>query len=524
MRGVRASILVVLTAVALPAIMRAQSIAFHGGDIQVNTYTSFSEVWAAIAIEDNGDFVVVWQSEGDQDGQGEGVFGRRFASSGAAISGEFQVNVVTENHQWSPEIATDPDGDFVVVWHSAQGQDGSGYGVFGRRYTSSGDAIGGEFQVNSHTSGTQSYATIGMDGAGNFTVVWQSDTQDGDNFGIRGQRFNSGGSRVGTEFPVNPVTTGNQILPSVALDETGAAVVVWSSNGQDGIDFGVFGRRFDSSGAPLSSDFQVNLSTSGTERNASVGAADDGAFVVAWQGPDGDNYGMFARRFDSAGSGAGEQQVNDNTVSFQIAPAIAVDGNGAFVVVWASNDLYGLQYGVFARRFSSAGETSGPDVPVNVYDFGVQTTPSVAIRGDGAVVVAWQSHQQDGSSYGIFARRESTLATFDADGNGSLTALTDGLLILRYLFGFTGSILSSSAVGPGCTRCDGTSIAAHLDSIKAELDVDGNGGTPGPLTDGLLILRYMFGFTGTTLTNGAVGNGCTRCTAATIEPYLAQRV
>ena len=52
------------------------------------------------------------------------------------------------------------------------------------------------------------------------------------------------------------------------------------------------------------------------------------------------------------------------------------------------------------------------------------------------------------------------------------------------------------------------------------LDIDDNGALE-PLTDGLLVLRYLFGFTGTTLTNGAVDDDCERCDAATIEPYLS---
>ena len=52
------------------------------------------------------------------------------------------------------------------------------------------------------------------------------------------------------------------------------------------------------------------------------------------------------------------------------------------------------------------------------------------------------------------------------------------------------------------------------------LDIDGNG-LVGPLTDGLLVLRFLFGFTGTTLTAGAVDTGgCTRCNADAILPYL----
>lgn len=54
----------------------------------------------------------------------------------------------------------------------------------------------------------------------------------------------------------------------------------------------------------------------------------------------------------------------------------------------------------------------------------------------------------------------------------------------------------------------------------AVLDIDGNGTVDGG-TDALLVNRYVFGFRGTSLTSGAVGSGCTRCTAAAIEAYLA---
>ena len=43
------------------------------------------------------------------------------------------------------------------------------------------------------------------------------------------------------------------------------------------------------------------------------------------------------------------------------------------------------------------------------------------------------------------------------------TSLTDGLLVLRYLFGFRGAILISGTVGPNCTRCDSPSIEAYLE-------------------------------------------------------------
>jgi len=114
-------------------------------------------------------------------------------------------------------------------------------------------------------------------------------------------------------------------------------------------------------------------------------------------------------------------------------------------------------------------------------------------------------------------------AVADVDGNGVADALTDGLLIIRWLFEFTGDGLIGGAVASNCTRCSAPEIAAYLDQIEAALDIDGNGITDA-LTDGLLMIRYLFGFRGDALINEAVGSGCTRCDAAAISAYSASLV
>ena len=106
----------------------------------------------------------------------------------------------------------------------------------------------------------------------------------------------------------------------------------------------------------------------------------------------------------------------------------------------------------------------------------------------------------------------------DVDGNGNYDALTDGLLVLRWLFGINGTGLVSGATGAGAVRTAAPDIIGWLESKRASLDVDGNLKTDA-LTDGLMILRYMFGLRGTALTSGAIGAGASRTTAA-IEAYI----
>jgi hypothetical protein len=68
-------------------------------------------------------------------------------------------------------------------------------------------------------------------------------------------------------------------------------------------------------------------------------------------------------------------------------------------------------------------------------------------------------------------------------------------------------------------RSDPTVIAAYFSDIRAQLDVDGNS-VSDALTDGLLIIRYLFGLRGSSLIAGAVDPLATRNTATEIETYI----
>ena len=113
--------------------------------------------------------------------------------------------------------------------------------------------------------------------------------------------------------------------------------------------------------------------------------------------------------------------------------------------------------------------------------------------------------------------------SFDIDGDGETEALTDGLLVLRYLFGFSGMTLSEGAVSSSALRADAGDIAMHLSDNLAELDVDGDGDTDA-LTDGLLLLRYLFGFRDDTLITGALSSSAVRTSSSEIEAYTVGRI
>ena len=105
----------------------------------------------------------------------------------------------------------------------------------------------------------------------------------------------------------------------------------------------------------------------------------------------------------------------------------------------------------------------------------------------------------------------------DIDGNGAVEPLADGLMLLRAMFGLTGTAVTNGAVGSGATRTTWAEIQPVIQLGK--LDLDGNGKTE-PLTDGLMLLRAMSGLTGLAVTRDAVANGAPRATWTDVRAFI----
>ncbi|MFO1433165.1 MAG: hypothetical protein U1F76_24175 [Candidatus Competibacteraceae bacterium] len=269
----------------------------QGAEFQVNTTTASDQGMPAVAMDAAGDLVVVWASRW-QDGDGTGIYAQRYNAAGVPQGGEFQVNTTTASWQESPAVAMDAAGDFVVAWQS-YGQDGDGWGIYAQRYSAAGAPQGGEFQVNTTTAGHQAYPAVALDAAGDVVVAWQSYGQDGDGYGVYAQRYSAAGAPQGGEFQVNTTTASYQSMPAVAMDAAGDVVVAWESYGQDGDSWGIYAQRYSAAGVPQGAEFRVNTTTASWQDWPVVALDAAGDFVIAWQsqGQDGDVEGMYAQRY-----------------------------------------------------------------------------------------------------------------------------------------------------------------------------------------------------------------------------------
>ena len=255
-----------------------------GPQFQVNTYITLSQIEPAVASDGLGNFVVVWQSYGSSgtDASYSSIQGQRYDSAGNPVGAEFQANTYTPLTQYTPAVASDSQGNFVVVWSSggASAGDTASYSIQARRYLANGTPVAGEFQVNSYTNGDQTFPAVSIDGVGRFVVAWRSLGSSGTDYrghqhpgaavrrrrhsagrrvpgqhlhherperayrrrrcagqlrrrlgeprlerhgrersySTQAQRYRANGAALGGQFQVNSFTTSNQDSPDVASD------------------------------------------------------------------------------------------------------------------------------------------------------------------------------------------------------------------------------------------------------------------------------------------------------------------
>jgi S-layer family protein len=376
-----------LAVVMIAAVPCARAQDRAGGEFRINSGTAGDQLYPSIARHPGGNFVVVWD-----DRSSYLVKGQRFDRAGTRLGAEFNVNA--GGYALFPAVAMGPKGTFVVVW--THYPDGNGVGIHGRRFDASANPLGAEFQVNTTTANYQIAPNVAVDGQGNFVVAWWSSLQDGSDYAMVGQRFDAQGNRRGSEFVVNTYTPGYQYVSDISSDAAGNFVIVWTSNpGTDGSGSSVNGQRYDANGVPQGAEFVVNSYTTGDQLTVGVAHAPDGSFVVAFRSNQTDAAGdIFGKRYDASGNPIGaEFAVNTSTTGRQSYPDIAMDARGNFVVSWWDLVNDGNNVGVFARRFLADGTARGTDFLVNTYTTGQQSpnpfASTIASDEVGNFVVTW---------------------------------------------------------------------------------------------------------------------------------------
>lgn len=319
----------------------------------VNQTTAGSQSSSAVASLPSGEFVVVWEGRGV--GDRYGVFARWFDSNGVALTDEVHVNQTTGGIQQSPTVAVDTNGVTSIAWQGVG--DGDFNGIFLRQFDSSGTAIDDELRVNENPEFEQAMPAIAVSSAGETLVTWSSRHQDGSDWGVYGRRILPDGTLAASEKLLNSTTTGSQVASSVTATNDGEYFVAWSSNEPvDGSE--IVGQRLDASAESIGQELKINTTSDGEQREVQVVPTAEGEVFAVWKHgvPDGAGWEVIGRTIDETNS-ANEIEVLIPTVSnglnsgHQEKPSVAINARNEVFAVWSGSGVFD-SHGVHGQQLT----------------------------------------------------------------------------------------------------------------------------------------------------------------------------
>jgi hypothetical protein len=332
-----------------------------GSVFRVNKEGAGDQEKPQVAMLKNGGAIIVWQG-GKQGAQK--IYARFLGATGTFVTSDVAVSSFTGN-QLNPVATSLSDGTLVVVW-SSFGQDGDMLGVFGQRFTADGQKLGDEFQVNQFTTFNQRTPAIAGLNGGGFVVAWASEQQRFQNsVDLYARLYTAAGVAQGNEFRLNS-TTNVCANPSLAPSADGGFIAAWSQMnlGNVASSWDVFVRAFDPLGKPVGLESPVNTHTPGRQYAPRIAIQGSDALVVwtsDWQ--DGSREGVFGR-FLADGKPVGEEiAVNHTTVSQQLHPTVTGDGSSRFLVVWTSFVGSPDSFDLYSQRYVASQALAKPAPP-----------------------------------------------------------------------------------------------------------------------------------------------------------------
>ena len=224
-----------------------------------------------VAMDSQGNFVVVWNGQLPGDTQ-QAIYMSLFDSAGNPLQSDVRIST-PGRYAISPRVERNDDG-FVVVWEYRDP-----YDVVARRFDEFGNPIGGEFPLAANVQDQQSVPRLWLLQDGSFFAAWESVGPNDTSYDIRGQLFDSSGSRIGPELKLNSYTAGDQYGPSVGPLGENTLLVAWGGEGSTD-SLGVFGRVlerkwYDAGGISNEAGGAVTLHNTIVADNTSLNATPD---------------------------------------------------------------------------------------------------------------------------------------------------------------------------------------------------------------------------------------------------------
>lgn len=266
-----------------------------GSNIKVNDADIEGNNSPYIASNDNGDFVIVWFKDFYN------CMAQQFNNSGEKKGSNILVNTFFGWNSFDPCVGVNVDGTFMVMW--GESNFGNDEKIVAKLIDSSGNDISGEITVSENIYTISSYSQgkhIAVDNSGNYFITWSSYAGSNESKIIL-QQLNSYGILIGNNTIVSSTFSGyNNFFPEITSTDDGYFLIAWEKRRDYPSDNITTARIYNSAGYFVTDEIQVYESEYSWAPVA-VSSDRDSTFLIAVG-----EYSPLAQKIDKNGALIGD--------------------------------------------------------------------------------------------------------------------------------------------------------------------------------------------------------------------------
>ncbi len=298
-----------------------------------------------IAMDEWGNYVVVWQSW-MQDGSGSGIFGQRFLADGRRNGGGFKINTYIMGSQENPVVSMNDQGNFVVVW---EGENNNSDNIYAQRFNADGNKVGKEFRVNALVNKIQNNPSVSMNNNNNIVVVWQSQVDS--NWDIYSNKFGwSEEVESVNDILINKTINFDQTNPIITTISKSQFMVVWENVSQheilDSMLKNLNGQILSNTGMKSGNEIEITEPIFGHQMNFDIVQIAYNELLVVWQNYEKlaqiSDWHIFGQSLTTSGIPNGDPFMistdNVEAKNWNQDPAIVSNENGNIKILWINSD------------------------------------------------------------------------------------------------------------------------------------------------------------------------------------------
>jgi hypothetical protein len=276
-----------------------------GQEIRVDALNTVYQGDAHVGIADDGRFTVVWSLD-----ESDRILAQRFSATGAKLGAASTVNTVDGETHFVPDIAMNGSGASVVAWTRTSNSESD---VLFQRYDANGNKLGAMSAAVPAADDGEFDPAVAIHADGSFAIAWQQGLDD-----IRVRRFKADGTANGSAFLAVDATDVYHYSPDIAIDADHNLSVAWSRYSSTPSENGIYVRRYGSGTQPMAAAFRADTSFAFKKFEPMISLDPSGRMFIAWtsDGQDGDDWGVYGRAYeggfgpDTDGDGVSDSRDN----------------------------------------------------------------------------------------------------------------------------------------------------------------------------------------------------------------------